>query len=504
MKKIIIRIVLGLLMATAARANTTLTISSAPPYGCFQNANANAPVTSLSNSFTLSDVTGEGSFLSSASGNIPTFSFPPLIYSYGYTINVSNMTAATDHCITLVVHFGAPEGCDSDTVWASPSQIQSATLAPFGDITFVFHGGCLSPALVGVNEPGQPAVSFAMFTENPPVTGVVTIIDNYTDPQNGLPVEFETNVTALVPDIPPDPPWWERIATQPVQLPFPIFQGWLNTNGSPSYPTNPVPFPFLNGPYDLALQLVDSPTNGYAVSSLATQTVQVVNGLFTVPLPFDPISLGNGSERWLNIGVRPSGLPAVQFTPIAPMPLTPTPQAFYAYTAGAVADLAPGQAVTSLNGLTGAVNLQAGNGIAINNTGGNTITISMPIGAGAASDRNIKTDFTAVNPQNILAKLAGLPIQNWRYTNEVAGISHVGPMAQDFKATFGLGSDDKIIAFVDEEGVALAAIQGLNKKVDEKDAEIKTLQQQNDRLAKQLNELAAAVKILEQKNQDSQ
>jgi hypothetical protein len=57
-------------------------------------------------------------------------------------------------------------------------------------------------------------------------------------------------------------------------------------------------------------------------------------------------------------------------------------------------------------------------------------------------------------------------------------------MAQDFHAAFGLnGADDKHISVVDEGVVALAAIQGLNQKLDEKAAEIQTLKQQNDSLA---------------------
>jgi hypothetical protein len=202
--------------------------------------------------------------------------------------------------------------------------------------------------------------------------------------------------------------------------------------------------------------------------------VQVVNGLFTLPLPYDPISLGDGSAHWLNIGVRPSGVPAVQFTPIGPpLPVAPAPQAYYAYTAGTVADLTPGQAVTSLNGLTDAVYVQPGNGITLG-TSGNTLIISAQ--PGTQSDRNLKTDFTKVMPEDILNRLAALPIQGWRYTNEIVGIRHIGPMAQDFKAAFGLGQDDKFIGFVDEQGVALAAIQGLNQKMSEqlkaRDAEI--------------------------------
>jgi hypothetical protein len=53
---------------------------------------------------------------------------------------------------------------------------------------------------------------------------------------------------------------------------------------------------------------------------------------------------------------------------------------------------------------------------------------------------------------------------------------HNGPMAQDFHAAFGLGDSDKAIGMQDADGVALAAIQGLNRKLESelrtKDAEI--------------------------------
>jgi hypothetical protein len=216
--------------------------------------------------------------------------------------------------------------------------------------------------------------------------------------------------------------------------------------------------------------------------------------LFTVPLPFDPITMGDGSSRWLNIGVRPSGLPAVQFTPVGPpLPITPAPQANYAYTAGVVADLTPGQAVTSLNGLTDAVNLQAANGILLG-TNGNTLTVAVI--PGYASDRNLKTGFASIQPRDILDRLAALPIEAWRYTNEPPDIHHIGPMAQDFQAAFGLGTDGKIIYFADASGVTLAAIQGLNEKLDARDRQIQSLEQQNALLSKKLEALTATVESL--------
>ncbi|MCZ7640496.1 MAG: tail fiber domain-containing protein [Verrucomicrobia bacterium] len=84
----------------------------------------------------------------------------------------------------------------------------------------------------------------------------------------------------------------------------------------------------------------------------------------------------------------------------------------------------------------------------------------------SASDRNLKENFEPVNPREVLDKVAALPISTWNY-REDPGARHLGPVAQDFHAAFGVGSDDRHIATVDAEGVALAAIQGLNRKLEE-------------------------------------
>ena len=103
------------------------------------------------------------------------------------------------------------------------------------------------------------------------------------------------------------------------------------------------------------------------------------------------------------------------------------------------------------------------------------------------SDRQIKQDFTDVNPQAVLDKVAALSIQTWTYTNN-AGVRHLGPVAQDFHAAFGLnGEDDKHIATVDADGVALAAIQGLNQKVEEQGAALKSKDARIAELEKRLS-----------------
>jgi len=83
-----------------------------------------------------------------------------------------------------------------------------------------------------------------------------------------------------------------------------------------------------------------------------------------------------------------------------------------------------------------------------------------------ASDRNLKEDFATVDTQAVLAQVATLPVTTWRYKAQ-PDQKHLGPVAQDFHEAFGLGQDDTSISTVDEAGVALAAIQGLNQKVDQ-------------------------------------
>ena len=68
-------------------------------------------------------------------------------------------------------------------------------------------------------------------------------------------------------------------------------------------------------------------------------------------------------------------------------------------------------------------------------------------------------------------------------------VRHVGPMAQDFHAAFGLGGDDKHINTVDADGVALAAIQGLHQIVQEQQTELDKKQRTIGLLQKQVEAL---------------
>jgi hypothetical protein len=112
--------------------------------------------------------------------------------------------------------------------------------------------------------------------------------------------------------------------------------------------------------------------------------------------------------------------------------------------------------------------------------GSGTPTAGVQLAAGgtswaALSDRNAKTNFAPVDSRQILTRLASLPIQTWNNKSQDPSIRHIGPMAQDFYAAFGVGEDERHITTLDADGVALAAIQGLYQMLQEKEGEVAAL-----------------------------
>jgi len=90
--------------------------------------------------------------------------------------------------------------------------------------------------------------------------------------------------------------------------------------------------------------------------------------------------------------------------------------------------------------------------------------------------------------------VAALSITEWSYKT-ISDVRHIGPVAQDFYAAFGVGGDDKGISTVDADGVALAAIQGLNEKLGEKEAELLRLRAENQGLARRLGAIERALRM---------
>jgi hypothetical protein len=104
------------------------------------------------------------------------------------------------------------------------------------------------------------------------------------------------------------------------------------------------------------------------------------------------------------------------------------------------------------------------------------------------SDSNAKTAIHPVDYRGILNKLAALPVTAWSYKHDPQR-RYIGPMAQDFHAAFGLGSDDKSISTLDTDGVTLAAIKGLIEEIDDQDRILSERDAQIGRLEESLRQV---------------
>lgn len=107
------------------------------------------------------------------------------------------------------------------------------------------------------------------------------------------------------------------------------------------------------------------------------------------------------------------------------------------------------------------------------------------------SDRNSKENFRTLDHKALLQKIAALDITEWNFKYEKDEVRHIGPMAQDFHKVFGLGERDDRIAPLDTSGVALAAVQGLQKELAERDRRIAELESRLERLDALTQQIAA-------------
>ena len=139
---------------------------------------------------------------------------------------------------------------------------------------------------------------------------------------------------------------------------------------------------------------------------------------------------------------------------------------------------------------TNSLPMRASGGYRLFSDAGATAGVQLAPGGGSwtsHSDRDAKEDIRPVDVQVVLEKVAALPVATWSYKSQDASVRHIGPMAQDFHAAFGVGETDRGITVVDADGVALAAIQGLNQKLDA----------ENGRLRQELEDVKAHLARLE-------
>lgn len=137
---------------------------------------------------------------------------------------------------------------------------------------------------------------------------------------------------------------------------------------------------------------------------------------------------------------------------------------------------------------------------------GLTSGVTMSAGGGSwntVSDRRKKENFREVNAEEILKKVAALPVTNWNYKAQPKSQRHIGPMAQDFYQAFQLDGtgNDTTINTSDIDGINMVAIQALEKRTVQ-------LQQENDQLKSQIEimnqRMAAMEKIVMDKPRESE
>ncbi len=112
------------------------------------------------------------------------------------------------------------------------------------------------------------------------------------------------------------------------------------------------------------------------------------------------------------------------------------------------------------------------------------------------SDRNRKENFRDVDGEDILARLRRVPVSSWNYIAQDDAIRHIGPMAQDWEATFGLSGDSTTINTGDIAGVTLAGVQALEVRTTSQAERIATLERRNRELEERIAELERLVETV--------
>jgi hypothetical protein len=131
-----------------------------------------------------------------------------------------------------------------------------------------------------------------------------------------------------------------------------------------------------------------------------------------------------------------------------------------------------------------------------------TTGCNLPAGSGVfncTSSRTTKENFSPVSGADVLASLRKVPVSTWNYISEGGQTRHLGPMAEDFYAAFGLGTSDKAIGIQDAVGVSLAAVKAL----DERTIELQKKTEEVEQLRSKLNTLEQRLAALEQAMQSN-
>lgn len=96
-----------------------------------------------------------------------------------------------------------------------------------------------------------------------------------------------------------------------------------------------------------------------------------------------------------------------------------------------------------------------------------------------ASSRTLKDAFVSVDGEDVLARFRQTPVTTWSYIGEdpVDGrrVRHIGPVAEDFHAAFGLGPNNTTIGHLDIAGANFAGVRALERRSTAQAEEIRAL-----------------------------
>lgn len=146
-------------------------------------------------------------------------------------------------------------------------------------------------------------------------------------------------------------------------------------------------------------------------------------------------------------------------------------------------------AATTSNASTDTFTVRADGGVWFFSDPSNTAGVVLESGSGAwasVSDRDKKENLEPVDTKQVAKDLSQLEISQWNYKTQDSATVHMGPMAQDFKQAYDLGSDNKSITTVDADGVILASIQGIYLEWQEKNKKVEELTERYNELKRKL------------------
>jgi len=131
-----------------------------------------------------------------------------------------------------------------------------------------------------------------------------------------------------------------------------------------------------------------------------------------------------------------------------------------------------------------------------------TLTTGCNLAAGSgvfacSSSRSLKEQFAGVDGEEVLARIRAVPVGTWNYIAEGRQVRHLGPFAEDFRAAFGLGTDDRSIGLLDIDGVNFAAVKALEARtaeVAQLRAEVASLRERQAATDARMAELEALVR----------